>query len=68
MTQGLTCAHVSPGAAHMGCERRELIRCLLMEGELRGSPPLLGGFSADGGTLLCVTAGQEILLSSYRSF
>lgn len=40
----------------------------LPKGRLRGSPSLLGGFSADGKTLVCVMAGQKILFSSYRFF
>lgn len=49
------------------CEGREpIVLTVLTKGEL-GAPPLLGGFSADGETLLYVLAGCEMLLSSYRS-
>lgn len=40
----------------------------LPKARLRGSPSLLGGFSADGKTRVCVVAGQEILFSSYGFF
>lgn len=40
----------------------------LPKSRLRGSPSLLGAFSADGKTLFYVMAGQEILFSSYRFF